>query len=276
MQINLGFSTCPNDTFMFDAMVNHKIDTKGFTFNRTMADIKDLNQKAFDGILDLTKLSYHAYAYLRDEYILLDSGSALGHNCGPLLISKNKMEPQDLVGKSVAIPGKYTTANLLFSIAYPHLVDKKIMLFYEIENAVLSGKVDLGLIIHENRFTYQEKGLHKVMDLGSYWEDSYHYPIPLGGIAAKRSLGQEKIKALSQILSESVQYAFDHPTESEKFVLEHAQEMELDVVKQHIDLYVNQYSISLGDKGREAVKKLYQVGADKGLFTRYDNSIFVS
>jgi len=276
MLINLGFSTCPNDTFMFDAMVNHKIDTKGFTFNNTMVDIKDLNQKAFEGLLDVTKLSYHAYAYLRDEYILLDSGSALGHNCGPLLISKTKMEPEEVGGKSVAIPGKFTTANLLFSIAYPHEEDKKVMLFHEIEKAVMTGRVDLGLIIHENRFTYQAKGLHKVMDLGSFWEDSYHYPIPLGGIAAKRSLGQEKIETLSQILSQSVQYAFDHPTESQDFVLEHAQEMDPEVVRQHIELYVNQYSVSLGENGKAAVKKLFQVGTDKGLFSVNDKSIFVS
>jgi len=154
--------------------------------------------------------------------------------------------------------------------------DKKVMLFHEIEAAVLNGSVDLGLIIHENRFTYQDKGLHKVMDLGEYWESTYHYPIPLGGIVAKRSLGNEKIRLISNLLSSSVQYAFDNPTDSNEYVLEHAQEMDPEVVKQHIALYVNKYSVDLGETGREAVLKLFEIGVKKGLFEDAKNSIFVS
>jgi len=240
-----------------------------------MADIKELNDMAFNKELDVTKLSYHAYAYLREDYILLDSGSALGFNCGPLLISKDPIDPDEVKDKTVAIPGKHTTANLLFSLAFPDVKSKKVMLFHEIEDAVLNGEVDLGLIIHENRFTYQEKGLSKVMDLGQYWEDTYSYPIPLGGIVAKRSLGVDKIRQISEMLSQSVQHAFDHPTDSAEFVLKHAQEMQTEVVNQHISLYVNEYSVSLGETGRAAVNKLFKIGAAKGVFNDSSLPIFI-
>jgi len=276
MNISLGFSTCPNDTFMFDALVNKRINTLGYSFEITMADIKELNEMAFNKQLDVTKLSYHAYAYMREDYILLDSGSALGFNCGPLLISKDPIDPDEVKDKTIAIPGKHTTANLLFSLAFPGVKSKKVMLFHEIEDAVLNGEVDLGLIIHENRFTYQEKGLSKVMDLGQYWEDTYNYPIPLGGIVAKRSLGVEKIRQISQMLSQSVQHAFDYPNDSAKFVLKHAQEMQKKVVNQHISLYVNEYSVSLGETGRAAVNKLFKIGAAKGVFNDSSLPIFIT
>jgi len=261
---------------MFDALVNKRINTLGYSFEITMADIKELNEMAFNKQLDVTKLSYHAYAYMREDYILLDSGSALGFNCGPLLISKDPIDPDEVKDKTIAIPGKHTTANLLFSLAFPGVKSKKVMLFHEIEDAVLNGEVDLGLIIHENRFTYQEKGLSKVMDLGQYWEDTYNYPIPLGGIVAKRSLGVEKIRQISQMLSQSVQHAFDYPNDSAKFVLKHAQEMQKKVVNQHISLYVNEYSVSLGETGRAAVNKLFKIGAAKGVFNDSSLPIFIT
>jgi 1,4-dihydroxy-6-naphthoate synthase len=260
---------------MFDAMVNQRIDTQGFNFDIKMADIKELNDMAFNKELDVTKLSYHAYAYLREEYVLLHSGSALGSNCGPLLISREPIDPNTIKDLKVAIPGKHTTANLLFSLAYPEAHHKQEMLFHEIEDAVLSGEVDLGLIIHENRFTYQEKGLKKVLDLGEYWEGTYRLPIPLGGIVAKRSLGEKRIRQISQILSKSVQYAFDFPAQSAAFVQEHAQEMKPEVLNQHISLYVNQYSISLGETGRAAVNKLFDVATAKGVIKGSDLPIFI-
>jgi len=275
MRISLGFSTCPNDTYMFDAMVNQRIDTQGFNFDIKMADIKELNDMAFNKELDVTKLSYHAYAYLREEYVLLHSGSALGSNCGPLLISREPIDPNTIKDLKVAIPGKHTTANLLFSLAYPEAHHKQEMLFHEIEDAVLSGEVDLGLIIHENRFTYQEKGLKKVLDLGEYWEGTYRLPIPLGGIVAKRSLGEKRIRQINQILSKSVQYAFEFPAQSAAFVQEHAQEMKPEVLNQHISLYVNQYSISLGETGRAAVNKLFDVATAKGVIKGSDLPIFI-
>ena len=276
MKVSLGFSTCPNDTFMFDALVNKRIDTQEFEFELIMADIKELNDLAFAAKLDVTKLSYHAYTHLLKDYQLLDSGSALGHNCGPLLISKHPIAHDELDNTlQVAIPGKYTTANLLFSLAYPEMQNKQVMLFHEIEEAVLNGAADVGLIIHENRFTYQDKGLHKVIDLGEYWESTFQHPIPLGGIVAKRSLGIENIKKISNLIGRSVQYAFDHPKESQAFVLEHAQEMQPEVVEQHISLYVNSFSIELGTNGKAAVQKLFDVGTEKGLFTPSQYSIFI-
>ena len=276
MKVSLGFSTCPNDTFMFDALVNKRIDTQEFEFELVMADIKELNHLAFAAKFDITKLSYHAYTHLLKDYQLLDSGSALGHNCGPLIISKNRIDSEALhKDLRLAIPGKFTTANLLFSLAFPNLLNKEVMLFHEIEDAVLNGTVDLGLIIHENRFTYQEKGLHKVMDLGEYWESTFKYPIPLGGIVAKRSLGIENIKKISNLIRQSVQYAFDNPSESQPFVLKYAQEMHPEVVQQHITLYVNSFSIELGLEGRGAVQKLFDVGFEKGLFTPSQYSIFI-
>ncbi len=277
MKVSLGFSTCPNDTFMFDALVNKRIDTQEYEFELVMADIKELNDLAFDTNLDITKLSYHAYTHLLDHYQLLDAGSALGHNCGPLLISKNLIDKDTLdPNLKIAIPGKFTTANLLFSLAYPNMKNKKIMLFHEIENAVLNGTVDLGLIIHENRFTYQDKGLYKVIDLGEYWESTFNYPIPLGGIVAKRSLGKDHIIKINNLISQSVQYALNHPNESQSFVLKHAQEMQPEVIQQHISLYVNSFSIALGAKGRAAVQKLFDVGIDKGLIASSQYSIFIS
>ncbi len=276
MKVSLGFSTCPNDTFMFDALVNKRIDTKGIEFELLMGDIKELNELAFASRLDVTKLSYHAYAHVLKDYQLLDAGSALGHNCGPLLISATKMQHDSLNSQlKIAIPGEFTTANLLFSVAYPHLKNKEILLFHEIEEAVQCGKVDIGLIIHENRFTYKEKGLHKVVDLGEYWEGTYRHPIPLGGIVAKRSLGIQKIKTINALISQSIQYAFDKPSESAAFILEHAQEMDAEVVKQHISLYVNMFSIDLGTKGRAAVQKLFEVGIETGIFKPSQYSIFI-
>ena len=210
------------------------------------------------------------------DYQLLDAGSALGYNCGPLLISKSPIA-SDALNRNlrIAIPGKYTTANLLFSLAYPEMQNKQVLLFHEIEEAVLNGTVDLGLIIHENRFTYQNKGLHKIIDLGEYWESTFKYPIPLGGIVAKRSLGTENIKKISNLISQSVQYAFANPMDSQPFVIKHAQEIQPDVVQQHISLYVNEFSVELGTQGRAAVQKLFDVGIEKGLFLPSQYSIFI-
>ena len=275
MKVTIGFSTCPNDTFMFDALMHKRIDTNGIEFEPVMADIKVLNDMASAGKLDITKLSYHAYTKLLKDYVLMDAGSALGHNCGPLLISKAPIQNDQIKNRSVAIPGELTTANLLFSLAYPEHKNKHVMLFSDIEDAVISGNVDLGLIIHENRFTYQEKGLHKIVDLGEYWESTFDYPIPLGGIVAKRSLGTEFIKKISNMIGQSVQYAFDHPTASQDFVLKYAQEMEPDVVKQHIALYVNDYSVALGKRGRGAVEKLFEVSIARNIVQTAEFPIFM-
>lgn len=259
MKLTLGFSPCPNDTFIFDALIHGKIDTEGLEFDVHYEDVETLNQRAFRGELDITKLSYHAYAYAAEQYVLLDAGSALGFGVGPLLICKDPelTRKKDLSTLTVGIPGKYTTANFLLGLAYPELTNKRIMVFSDIEDALLAGEIDLGLIIHENRFTYQAKGLHKIMDLGDYWEQTTHKPIPLGGIVAKRKLPLEVKQKLNRILRRSVQYAFDHPDSGITFIRSHAQEMDDAVIRQHIALYVNTYSLELGQVGRDAIKELF-------------------
>lgn len=275
MNLSLGFSTCPNDTFIFDAMVNGRIDTEGLRFNLHLADVEELNQMAFASELDITKVSYHAFAYLSAQYQLLTSGSALGFNNGPLLISKHKIFPDELNGLRIAIPGKYTTANLLLSIAYPALQNKKEYLFSDIEEVILSEEADAGVIIHENRFTFEKKGLKKIVDLGEYWEQQTGMPIPLGGIITRRNFPLEIRHKINRILRRSVEYAFQNPNDSMPFVRKHAQSMEESVMQSHIRLYVNEYSVELGDKGKEAITMLYSKGVSKQIFPALHPSYFV-
>jgi 1,4-dihydroxy-6-naphthoate synthase len=243
-----------------------------------MEDVETLNQKAFKGELDITKLSYHAYAYLTKVYHLLNAGSALGNNCGPLLICKNGNTSDlrsPLSHLKIAIPGKYTTANFLLSLAFPDAKNKTEMVFSEIEDAVLNGEADAGLIIHENRFTYQEKGLKKIMDLGEYWEELAKAPIPLGGIVIKRDLPDELKLKVDRVLRRSVEYAFAHPEASRDFVRAHAQEMSEEVMYRHIALYVNDFSVDLGTEGRRAVKLLFDKAVELGVIKKIEEEIFV-
>jgi len=275
--LTLGFSPCPNDTFIFYAMTHGKIDTEGLEFKVLLADVEELNQRAFANDLNITKLSYHAYAYLIQQYILLDSGSALGNNCGPLLIAKKNYTAEQLTKATIAIPGKYTTANFLFRLAYPKVNHTKEMLFSEIEAAILKEEVEVGLIIHENRFTYEEKGLVKIIDLGEYWESKYQLPIPLGGIVIQRSLPLEIQQKVNRILRKSVEYAFAHEEEVMPYVKQYAQEMEETVMKQHINLYVNNYTVDLGEKGKNAIQKLFEVAEKHEIIPPLENnSLFLS
>lgn len=275
MDFTLGFSTCPNDTFIFDAMVNGRIDTEGLRFELHLADVEELNQLAFKSTLDITKVSYHAFAYLSEAYQLLTAGSALGFNNGPLLISKHKIYPDEVSGLRIAIPGKYTTANLLLSIAFPNLQQKKEYLFSDIEEVILSGEADAGVIIHENRFTYQARGLKKIVDLGEYWDQLTGLPIPLGGIIIRRSLPQELRLKVNRVLRRSVEYAFENPNDSLPFVRQHAQSMEEEVMRNHIELYVNDFSLDLGTKGREAITTLYDKSITLNIFPPLQPSYFV-
>lgn len=275
MEFTLGFSTCPNDTFIFDAMVNQRIDTEGLRFDLHLADVEELNRLAFSSAIDVTKVSYHAFAYLSDHYQLLTAGSALGFNNGPLLISKHKIYPDEVEGLKVAIPGKYTTANLLLSIAYPKLLQKKEYLFSDIEEVILSGEVDAGVIIHENRFTYQAKGLKKIVDLGEYWDQLTGLAIPLGGIILKRSLPEEIKLKVNRMLRQSVEYAFLHPDDSLPFVRQHAQAMDESVMRSHIQLYVNDFSVDLGPRGKEAITTLYDQSIERKLFPPLQPGYFV-
>jgi 1,4-dihydroxy-6-naphthoate synthase len=275
MKLTLGYSPCPNDTFIFDAMVHHKIDTEGLEFEVVLGDVEALNQKAFEADLDITKLSYHAYAYLTNEYVLLHSGSALGNNCGPLLISKSLTAPEDVASKTIAIPGKYTTANFLLSLAFPEATKKEAVLFSDIEKKVLSEEIDLGLIIHENRFTYHERGLQKIMDLGEFWETKTGLPIPLGGIVINRKFPLEIQQKVNRVLRRSVEFALQNPAQTLGYVEQHAQEMSHEVMMQHIGLYVNDYSVDLGERGRKAILYMFEMAQEKGIVPRIEESLFV-
>lgn len=275
MNFTLGFSPCPNDCFIFDALVRKKIDTEGLDFSVVMEDVEALNNRAFRKDLDITKLSYHAFLYLTDHYALLNSGSALGFNCGPLLVKDAKTEIADINAASIAIPGKYTTANFLLSLAFPKASNKRETLFSDIEGAVLSHKVDAGLLIHENRFTYQQKGLEKIMDLGEFWESLIHAPIPLGGIVVKRSIDPQLQRSIDRLIRRSVEFAFAHPESCMEYVKQHAQEMEEEVMKKHIALYVNSFSIDLGETGRGAVALLFKKAIENHLIEGLAPQIFV-
>jgi len=273
-KMKIGFSPCPNDTFIFDALIHDKIDTEGLKFEVIMADVEELNQRAFRGDLAITKLSYHAFFYVLKTYVMMDSGSALGTNCGPLLI-KNQGDSNPLSEDLIAIPGKYTTANFLLNFAFPSLQHKKEMLFSDIESAVRENEVKAGLIIHENRFTYSDRGFEKVSDLGAYWEQETNTPIPLGGIAIDRSLDRDIQHKVQRLIRKSISYAFENPMDSSAFVRANAQEMNEDVMRKHIDLYVNDYSLSLGEKGKEAVEKMYDFMLAKGHVKSSDNLLFI-
>ena len=256
--IDLGLSPCPNDTFIFDALVNQKIDTKGYTFNIHLEDVQTLNEWALAGKLPYSKISYGVWPLLKNKYQLLKSGGALGKGVGPLLIYKDQQP--DAATMKVAIPGVNTTAHLLFSLAFPNASNKSFLVFNEIEDAVLSGKVDAGVIIHENRFTYAQKGLKKWMDLGTYFEEKFNAPIPLGGIIARKDRDQDEITTIDALIKESVEYAFKHSYETlPEFVKCHSQEMSEQVMRQHIDLYVNDFSIDMGTVGANAIAALEKV-----------------
>lgn len=276
MKLSLGFSPCPNDTFIFDALVHNKIDTEGLEFEVLLADVEELNQKAFAGELDITKLSYHAYAYLTDKYALLDAGSALGRNCGPLLISKRPLTADEINQGPIAIPGKYTTANFLLSMAYPAAQQKVELLFSDIEQAVLNEEVVAGLIIHENRFTYQDKGLIKLNDLGEFWEGSTGHPIPLGGIVVNRDLPADIQHKVNRVLARSVAFAQTQPEATREYVSAHAQEMDEEVMYAHIGLYVNDFTRDLGKEGRAAVNFLFSEAQRLEVVPQISDQIFLS
>jgi 1,4-dihydroxy-6-naphthoate synthase len=259
MTYTIGFSPCPNDTFIFDALVNRKIDTGKFEFEVVMDDVETLNRMALAEKLDITKISYGVLSKILPMYKVLNAGGALGIGVGPLLVTSRPVEPGEVNGMVVAIPGMNTTAHMLFSIAFPEAVKKKFMVFSSIEDAVLRGEVDAGVIIHENRFTYQQKGLHKLMDLGDYWEQHTGAPIPLGGIVMNRKYDNHTMKEVNRLVMESLLYARKNYPELSDFVTRNAQEMQEDVMRRHIDLYVNDYSLDLGQKGKAAIWQMLEV-----------------
>ena len=265
MEITLGFSPCPNDTFIFDALVNKKIDTEGLNFLVQLEDVQTLNDWAISGKLDVSKISYGVLPLLLDKYKLLSSGGALGKGVGPLLIARQEIDDvkSAITSMQVAIPGKNTTAHLLFSMAFPQATNKTFLVFNQVEDAVISGTVDAGVIIHENRFTYQDKGLVKLIDLGNYWEEQTNAPIPLGGIVIRKTMEAELGKRVDSLIKKSVAYAFKNYPAITDYVRLQAQEMNEDVMRKHIDLYVNEYSTDLGESGRKAVQQLMNLYAQR-------------
>jgi len=275
MKLTLGFSPCPNDTFLFDALVHGKIDSEGLEFSVVLGDVEALNQRAFAGELDITKLSYHAYAYALKDYVLLDAGSALGRNCGPLLIAKKALSAAEVEAGTIAIPGKYTTANFLLSLAYPKANRKEAVLFSEIEQLVSTGQKMTGLIIHESRFTYAEKGLVKIQDLGAFWETETGLPIPLGGIVIRRDIDLATQQKVNRVLARSVRYARAFPDQTLDYVRPHAQEMDEKVMMQHINLYVNDFTEDLGSAGRKAVRRLFELAVERGVMEEFQGGLFM-
>lgn len=274
-KLKIAFSTCPNDTFMFDALVNKRLKGLNFSLDVQLADIEELNKMTMEGAPDISKISYAAYPAISDKYQLLNAGSALGYKNGPLVISKRKIYHDELADTIMAIPGKMTTANFLLSILFPEVKNKREYLFSDIEEAVLSNEIDVGLVIHETRFVYKEKGLKLVSDLGELWEKKFKLPVPLGGIVVRRDFPEEIKLDIQKKISESIQYAFNDRHASQQYIKQHAQELDDDVVNQHIDLYVNDFSVDLGKKGREAVEKLFSKGEKAGLFEVKNKDIFV-
>jgi 1,4-dihydroxy-6-naphthoate synthase len=273
--LTLGYSPCPNDTFLFYPLVHGRIPCKGFHLSERLEDVETLNRLAMEGALDICKVSYHAFAHIRERYILLRSGGAMGKGCGPLVVAKEVFGPGNLRGKRIAVPGRYTTASLLLQLFDPSLTELIFLPFHEIMPAVQEGRAEAGLIIHESRFTYRTYGLHKVLDLGEWWEKASGLPLPLGGIAARRSLGPAVLSMLSGIIRSSVEYARSHPSESLAYVHCHSQEMSEQVCSSHIDLYVNDYSLDPGPEGERAAECLFTRGEQLGVLPVSDTPLFV-
>lgn len=276
MKLTLGFSPCPNDTFIFDALVNGLIDTKGLSFDYVMEDVETLNQMAYNSQLDITKLSYGSYLHLTQKYALLHSGSALGKGVGPLLVSKKPIAFADIAAHSIAIPGIKTTANLLLSLAAPLAQNKNEIIFSKIEDAVLNEQFDAGLIIHESRFTYEQKGLFKIIDLGDWWENTMNAAIPLGGIVMKRSFEHDFIAQVDALIKESILHSWKNYPKLSNFVQDNAQEMEEQVMRQHIQLYVNEFTTDLGIDGLNSIQTLFKRANEIGLIhnPNISNKIF--
>ncbi len=274
-KLKLGFSTCPNDTFMFDALVNGRIDNEGLVPEVVMADIEQLNRMILHEELDISKISFAAYPAVSHNYKIMNAGSAVGYQNGPLIVSRHKIYPDEISDVRMAIPGIHTTANYMLGILFPPVRQKREYLFSDIEEAVLSNEADAGLIIHETRFTYREKGLRKVADLGEMWEKEFAVPVPLGGIIIRRDLDPALITLADKKMRESVAFALANPDASGEFVKKYAQDLSPDVVNRHIDLYVNDFSVDLGEKGRKAIRFLFEKGTEKGFFRMEEEDIFV-
>jgi len=274
--LTLGYSPCPNDTFIFYALVHNRIDTDGLIFKEVLEDVETLNQMARQARLDITKVSFHAFAHLRGSYCLLRSGGALGKGCGPLVVAREEYDMKDLRGKTIAIPGDLTTAFLLLRVFDPALKDRvRVMPFHRVIDAVKRGDADAGLIIHESRFTYRREGLRQVIDLGEWWEKETSLPIPLGCIIARRELGRDLVQKTDALIRASLSYAFNNRDETKTYIRSHAQELDDSVIDQHIQLYVNAYSLDIGEDGTRAAQELFRRASEQGIVPPSSQPLFV-
>jgi 1,4-dihydroxy-6-naphthoate synthase len=272
MTLSLGYSPCPNDCFIFYALAHGRV-AKDIEWGVRLEDVEALNQLAIQNVLDVSKISYHAYAHLMETYVMLPAGGALGKGVGPLIVTKEKLET--LSNKRVAIPGGLTTANLLLKLSQPNDINIVTLRYDQIMPAIANGEVDAGLIIHESRFTYPDYGLQKFLDVGEWWEKTTGHLLPLGGIIAKRNLGKEKLQRINTAIKESLEYAYAHPEETKPYVAKYAQEMSEDVRQKHIDLYVNEYSLDVGETGKAAVLELFKRAEERGFIPKVSSKIFL-
>lgn len=272
--LSLGYSPCPNDTYIFYALTHGQVTIPGHMISERLEDVETLNQLALGNLLDLTKISYHAFGHLRDRYTLLHSGSALGRGCGPLVIAPAATDMKSLRGKRIAVPGKLTTANLLLQLYGTGYEELLILPFDQIMPALKCGNADAGVIIHESRFTFQEAGFHEVVDLGAWWEEESGLPIPLGGILARRDLGPETIQSVDRAIRASLEYARQQPLEPRAYIKNHAQELDDKVIDAHINLYVNDFSLDLGTEGITAIETLLARAEARGLIPKSEKPLF--
>jgi 1,4-dihydroxy-6-naphthoate synthase len=254
--LKAGFSPCPNDTWIFDALVHQRIDTGGITLDYFLNDVEELNQIARSGEPDIIKVSYAHVPSILDRYVILTSGGALGFNCGPLVVAQKPDIQMHLESARVAIPGMNTTAHYLLKRYFPEIRNKEMLLFSFIEDSVAAGTHDAGVIIHESRFTYRLKGLVALADLGEMWHSDTGLPLPLGCIVAKRSLGKELITEIQSLIRQSILFARENPETPAPFIRRHASSLSDAVTQSHIALYVNDYSLDLGVEGKQAVRTL--------------------
>jgi 1,4-dihydroxy-6-naphthoate synthase len=272
--LSLGFSPCPNDTFIFYALTHRRVDWGPLVLNPFLADVELLNQRARQHTLDITKVSINAVAHLLDEYWLLRTGGALGRGCGPVVVARTACSLADLRDQPLAIPGRLTTAHLLLQLHGEHRGDRVEMSFDRIMPAIVSGEVAAGVVIHEGRFTYADLGLHLVLDLGSWWEQHTGLPLPLGGIVMKRALGADAAKRMEHMIRASLRYAYEHRDEARDYIAEHAQEMEPAIIRQHIDTFVNEYTMDLGTEGQQAIRYLVEAARREAGMAPVGSSVF--
>ncbi|MFP5213586.1 MAG: 1,4-dihydroxy-6-naphthoate synthase [Acidobacteriota bacterium] len=272
--LQLGYSPCPNDTFIFYGLAEGAIDTSPYRFDITLADVEALNQRARLQALDITKVSIHAILHLLENYWLLGAGGAIGRGCGPLVVAREKLTMEELRDRPMAIPGRLTTANLLLQLTSMHRGPLIEMCFDQIMPAIAEGRVDAGVIIHEGRFTYPLLGLNLVLDLGAWWEGETGFPLPLGGIIMKRDLGSETARLVEDKIRESLRFAWKNSDAAWPYIREHAQEMEPDVIRSHIDMFVNDFSLNVGDEGERAVRFMLEAAARQEGLTLPDKPIF--